>query len=89
MPRTSLAPFLFSICFKIILQEKIALENMSRAGGIAPQNPRPGGPRPGQGPRPEQRGIFLLGNDFNMRYDSTLIIVCVRVCRKVLKGGEG
>ena len=51
-----------------------------RAGGTAPRTSRPkGGGRPGQGPRPEHRGVFLLGNDFNTCYDATLICLCACV----------
>ena len=40
---------------------------------------RGGGGRPGQGPRPEHRGVFfLLVNDFNTCYDATLI--CLSAC---------
>ena len=61
-----------------------------RAGGTAPRTPRTGGLRPGQGPRPEHRGFFLLGNDFNrLRVTMQHQFVCVRVCRKVRPGGRG
>ena len=49
-----------------------------RAGRTAPRTPRPGGSKPGQGPRPEHRGVFLLENDFNTCCDATLI--CLRAC---------
>ena len=53
-----------------------------------PEPPGRGEPRPGQGPRPEHRSVFLRGNDFNTCYDATLICLCACV-QKGADGGEG
>ena len=53
-------------------------------------NPQAGGGRPSQGPRPEHRGVFVFGNDFNTCCDATLICfarVCVERCGWGERGG--
>ena len=63
------------------IRDLLIIDSLStRAGGTASRTTRPGGARPGQGPRPEHRGVFfLLGNDFNTCYDATLTCLCARV----------
>ena len=52
------------------------LSAADKAGGTAPRPPSRGGGRPGQGPHPEHRGVFLLRNNFNTSYDAALICLC-------------
>ena len=66
---------------QLIAEEMKRIVDEGRAGGTASRTSRPGGPGQVRGLLPEQRGVFLLGNDFNTcyDYDATLIFLCARV----------
>ena len=72
-------------CTHIRVPLMLLFQTCSQGRQNHPRNPRRGGARPGQEPRPEHRGDFLLENDFNACYNATLI--CLYSC--VWKSADG